>query len=110
MGCPNIFEKPKILGTLLSYVMLYCFLDILLLNYSFYFYVINMVNEEACEKRSVNTISSSVLYKFIKKEENLRLFTIYKIKILHNDVPNIVPDGLLKLFQAPNFSTCLTDT
>ena len=82
MGCPNIFEKPKILGTLLSYVVLYCFLDILLLNYSLYFYVINIVNEEVCEKRSVNTVSSSVLYKFIKKEENLRLFTIYKIKIV----------------------------
>ena len=32
-------------------------------------------------KRSVNTLSSSDLYMFIKKEQNLRL-TIYKIEIM----------------------------
>ena len=48
-------------------------------------------------KRSVNMVSSSVLYIVIKKEENLRLI-ICNIEFVRNNIPNIVPDGLLKLF------------
>ena len=33
-------------------------------------------------KRSINVVSSSFFYMFIKKEENLRL-TVYKIEIVH---------------------------
>lgn len=45
-------------------------------------------------KRSLNTVSSSVL----KKEENLRLtITIYKIE-MHDEVPNIVILVSVKLF------------
>ena len=47
-----------------------------------YFYVINMVDEEACKKRFVNSLSFSVLYMFIKNQENLRL-TIYEIEMLY---------------------------
>ena len=39
--------------------------------------------KKRARKRSVNTLSSSVLYMFIKKEENLRL-TIYKIEIIRD--------------------------
>ena len=45
-------------------------------------------------KRSVNTVSSSVLYMFIKKD--LRL-TVCKKEML-DDVRDIVPSGLEKLF------------
>ena len=39
-------------------------------------------------------VSSSVLYMFVKKEENLGL-TIYKIEMfMHDNVPNIAPSGL----------------
>ena len=34
---------------------------------------------------------------FVKKEENGRL-TIYKIDNVHDNVPDVVPNGLLKLF------------
>ena len=40
-----------------------------------------MADEEACEKITVNMVSSSVLYMFVKKYENLRI-TIYKIEIV----------------------------
>ena len=42
-------------------------------------------------------LSYSVLYMFVKKEENGRR-TIYKIDTVHDNVPDIVPNGLLKLF------------
>ena len=48
IGHPNVTEKPKISGMLLRYVILYilsCFVICL------YFYVINMADEEACEKK-----------------------------------------------------------
>ena len=69
--------------------------------------------KEHATKRSVNTVSSLVLYRFIKREKNLRL-TIYKIEMYDNvpydNVPDIVPDGLLKLVQTSNFSACPTGT
>ena len=58
----------------------------------FYFYEITWQMKKHERKRSLNTVSSSVL----KKEENLRL-TIYKIE-MHDEVPNIVILVSVKLF------------
>ena len=58
-------------------------------------------------KRFANTVTSLFLSLFIKKEENLRL-TIYKIEIVH-DLPNIVPNGLLKFFKADAKYTFVSD-
>ena len=49
IGYPNFIEEPKILGSL-CYFVSYCFLDTLL-PYISLFYVINMADEESCERK-----------------------------------------------------------
>ena len=94
--CPNFTKEPKILGTLLYYVTLFSRYFIVVL-FAFVFTKLTWQMKKLARKRSINTVSSSVLHMFIKKEENWKL-TVFKLTLVHDVMPNIVRNGPLKLF------------
>ena len=86
------------LGMLLHYVVVILFSRYFAaILFAFIFMKLTWQIKNHLRTRYVNMLSYSVLYMFVKKEENGRL-TIYKIDSVHDNVPDIVPNGLLKLF------------
>ena len=67
IGCSNFIEEPRILGTLLRYVVLY-----IMIKSDRTWHM-----KKHARKRSVSMVSSSVLYMFIKKDQTL-LFTRWR--------------------------------